>query len=405
VPPHTRRQFLHDSCRLGAIAAAGATTNWSDSVARLGRLFDPPPDDPFIGGTKLATLRFEGRGSRTLETHTGRGLTGRYSIDLARLDEDALIVDQSRFYVRTAAPEGLDLTRPWSVRVHGLAGDSGQRPTAIPLERFERLAKPRGVHLLECSGNAGSFGLMSAAEWDGVLVSDMLETLPHQPENTRVLISGYDKHTGRARNSKPGASWVFTRSQLQETGAFFATRMNGQPLTPDHGQPLRLVVPGWYGCTCIKWIDEIRFVDDDLRATPQMREFANRTHQPGIPRLARDFRPAEIDLAATPIRVEKWRVDGSTLFRIVGIVWGGKETTNQLSIRFARQRGERFRTVGTAPVDHCEYAATNTWSLWWHAWNPRTPGQYRITMHVDDPTIRTRRLDRGFYARTIRIED
>ena len=38
--------------------------------------------------------------------------------------------------------------------------------------------------------------------------------------------------------------------------------MNGAPLPRDHGLPVRLLMPGWYGCTCIKWVDEIRFVDE-----------------------------------------------------------------------------------------------------------------------------------------------
>ena len=55
-------------------------------------------------------------------------------------------------------------------------------------------------------------------------------------------------------------------------------------------------------------------------------------------------------------------------------------------------------------MDHCEHTTNQTWTLWWHAWTLTAPAEYRITMHIDDPAIRTRRLDRGYYARTVEID-
>src|SRR6185436_10905211 len=133
---------------------------------------------------------------------------------------------------------------------------------------------------------------------------------------TRVLVSGFDDHSQPSTHSTAGASWIFTLAELAETGAFLATRMNGEPLPRDHGFPLRLVVPGWYGCTCIKWVDAISFVDDDALATSQMQEFASRTMQNGMPALARDYLPAEIDQAAMPVRVEEWNVGGRLAYRV-----------------------------------------------------------------------------------------
>src|SRR5207244_10106429 len=98
----------------------------------------------------------------------------------------------------------------------------------------------------------------------------------------------------------------FTVEHINSSNAFLATDMNGQPLTKYHGAPIRLLVPGWYGCTCIKWVNAITFVDDDAEPTSHMQEFAARTHQQGTPKLARRYRPAIIEQAAMPIRVEKW---------------------------------------------------------------------------------------------------
>jgi len=114
--------------------------------------------------------------------------------------------------------------------------------------------------------------------------------------------------------------------------------MNGQPLSRDHGAPVRLIMPGWYGCTSIKWVNAITFVDENFLATSQMQEFAARTHQQGVPKLARDYRPAIIDQAAMPIRVEKWFVDGRIKYRVLGILWGGSRLVKALEIRFNPER-------------------------------------------------------------------
>ena len=90
-----------------------------------------------------------------------------------------------------------------------------------------------------------------------------------------------------------GASWVLPIAALNSLGAFLAVRMNGEPLPPDHGMPVRLVVPGWYGCAWIKWVIAIRLVGADEPATTQMKEFAGRTHQTARHDLARDYVPPD----------------------------------------------------------------------------------------------------------------
>jgi DMSO/TMAO reductase YedYZ molybdopterin-dependent catalytic subunit len=184
--------------------------------------------------------------------------------------------------------------------------------------------------------------------------------------------------------------------QLAASGAFLATKMNGAPLPKDHGCPVRLIVPGWYGCTCIKWVDEICFVDDAAEATSQMKEFATRTHQNGVPKLASEYKPATIDQAAMPIRVEQWNVDGTTKYNVVGVMWGGHKPTRDLQIRFLPD--EAF-----VPVTTYHQASNATWTLWSQKWTPRSAGVYQIQLKIADATIPTRRLDEGYYVRAINI--
>ena len=351
-----------------------------------------------VGGRLLGTVpigRFD-RHAPPLETLLSSGLNARLFADLSALSPKTLVTPNERFFVRTARPKALPAIETWSIQIGGLVGQS-QR---LSLGSLRSLIKPMGTHLLECSGNADAtnYGLMSTARWEGIPIGALLDRSRPLSRARRVLVSGVDD-PDPTPTSVPGASWIFTRDELERTGAFLATRMNGVPLPRDHGFPLRLVVPGWYGCVCIKWVNQIDLVDDDAPATSQMREFAARTHQEGSPTMAREFKPAEIDHAATPVRVERWLVHNRMVYRVVGILWGGSRPTNALMIRF--KHDQPF-----VPVDDCPRpASTTTWSLWSHRWRPEAPGVYQIVLRVNDPTLRTRRLDRSFYAREVQIDE
>jgi hypothetical protein len=221
------------------------------------------------------------------------------------------------------------------------------------------------------------------------------------PGRVAVIVSGVDHESGSV-TSAPGASWVFTMRQLVDARAFLATAMNGDPLPPDHGAPVRLFVPGWYGCACIKWVDALSFTDDRVAATGQMKEFAARTHQSGVPALARDYEPATIDLAAMPVRVEKWRVGGRLVHadRRRGVGRGGRDPAARDPRQSARALCADQRCQPPPPA-----ACTTIGAIWTHVWQPPAPGRYQLVVKTAEPRVRTRRLDLYFYTRTVRIDE
>ncbi len=327
----------------------------------------------------------------------GRGLDARRFTDLSDLAPDRIITPTDRVFVRTTAPAGVAAkSTSWAVDVGGLADRM-----SISLAQLTAAARSMGAHVIECAGNTDprNFGLMSVAEWDGVPLVEVVLRLRPSPKAVGIRISGVDHDTQTSLRSLPGASWVLPLADLERLDAFLAVRMNGAPLPLDHGAPVRLVVAGWYGCAWIKWVNGLHFVGADEPATPQMLEFAARTHQQGVPRLAREYEAPAIDLAATPVRIEKRRLGGRLFYRIVGIVWGGARTTGRLLIRF--HPDEPF-----TPFDICPPARTHrVWSLWEHRWRPAQPGMYDIVLRAADPAIRTRRLDLFAYARRVFIDE
>lgn len=388
-PGSTRRAFLTTSLGLGAATALGSVFGCRGP----GPTIASPTKKPFVRGRRIDILPLD-VGDDLLEHVYGTGLDGRLRQDLSLLTPETLITPNERFFIRTRRPDLMDPERPWTLRVHGLV----ENPREIPLAQLLGRVSPMGVHLLECSASARG-GLISAAKWSGIPMSEILRDIRFKAGGERVLVSGFDQHSEFDPDyDERGASWVFRAQELEEAGAFLATEMNGATLPEDHGFPLRLVVPGWYGCTCIKWVNAIRIVKDCAPSTKHMREYASRTHQDGVPRRAREFIPAEIDLAAMAVRVERWRVDRELVHRVVGILWGGEKTTNALVIRF--RPGSRFE-----PVDEYVHETTKTWTLWSKTWRPRRPGVYHIELAVDDPLLRTRRLDSGYYTRSVSIHE
>jgi DMSO/TMAO reductase YedYZ molybdopterin-dependent catalytic subunit len=372
----TRRELLARSLTLAAAGlGAGARAKQDARPVALTPFAEGPPPP--------------------LDRLLGAGIDARLFTDLSTLTSADLTIPNDRFYVRTACPEAARQVVSWRITVV-----DGAREDAIALDSLKPLIHPQGDCLLECSGNTdpSNFGMIGSASWHGVRLATVLERAGVRQRRAWVLVGGVDDMNVRSQTSVPGASWIFPLEALEAAGAFLATQMNGEPLPADHGGPVRLVVPGWYGCACIKWVDRIEIVPGDAAATSQMREFARRTHQQGVPALAREFVPATIDHAAMPVRIEHWRGERDRFYRIVGLLWGGARPTRALAIRLGQD-------ALPVPVDNCPLpASTRTWTLWTHDWRPRRPGEYRIALTLADPSVRSRRLDAAFYARTAIID-
>jgi DMSO/TMAO reductase YedYZ molybdopterin-dependent catalytic subunit len=393
----SRRQIL------GTLAAAGAATlvDPGEVLARLAA------DVPCVAGGPIGELLgtlplFRNRvtpGQFGVK-YDGVGLDARLDTDLSLLEPNNLITPNELAYIRTEMPAAAAEAAakgPWLLETGGLIA----QPAMVKLDDLSKQSRKMGPHLFECSGNGSNrhFGLMSVAEWDGVPLADVVAWLKPSKGATGVLVSGFDHIGQNSPRSIVGASWVFPLADLDKLGAFLAIRMNGVPVPADHGKPVRLAVPGWYGCSWIKWVNEIRLVGPDEPATSQMVEFAARTHQSEPHKYARDYAPADIQTAATPIRIEKRKGPNGLEYRIVGIVWGGTKPVDRLQIRFGNDQPFTPFPVCPVPKTH------SMWSLWEYRWKPAKPGVYDIALEVADQSVPQRRLKSLYYMRQVKIDE
>ncbi len=389
-PGVTRRSLLRRSLLCGSAWMCGL-----NDLRLLGGALHPTSGAQ-DGGSMLGIVPFSGEGRPPMGEPIGAELDGRLFTDLSTLTPENPVTPSDTVFIRTRASKLLDRSSPWTIHVGGLM----EKPIAISAEALARKASPMGVHLMECSGNTRSahFGMLSVAAWDGVSLQEILETVKPQKFGSRVLVSGFDRYQEESMTSEPGASWIFTPDQLLSSKAFLATRMNGQPIRPDHGAPVRLVVPGWYGCVCMKWVNQIDFVAEDAAATSQMQEYAGRTMQTGVPSLARDYQPAIVDIAALPTRIEKWLVSGKVRYNITGMQWGSLAPAQEMQLGFDPEG--KSVPVEIIPISHGK-----KWCFWSYQWNPPSIGRFTLRLRLNAGTGAAIKLNSGYYDRFVDIAE
>ncbi|CAE6432451.1 unnamed protein product [Rhizoctonia solani] len=203
-------------------------------------------------------------------------LTGKHPFNseakLADLFAAGFLTPTELFYVRNhgAVPQvDEEATRNWTLRVHGLVKNECALTLNDLKSKFPVVTLPV---TLVCAGNRrkeqnmvlkglgfswGAAGV-STALFTGVYLSDVLNYVqPIRPLAKHVVFEGTDSLPNGPYGTSQQLSWASSK----EKGMLLAWSMNGLPLTPDHGFPLRVVIPGQIGGRSVKWLNRIEVSD------------------------------------------------------------------------------------------------------------------------------------------------
>ena len=316
---------------------------------------------------------------------------------------DNFITPTKSFYVRTHFPIPKIDRDAWWLHVEGEV----EKPFAIDYEELLKLESLTVPVTLECAGNSRNFlepkvkgvqwglGAVGTAEWTGVPLSVLLNRAVVRSSAREVVLEGADHGMLDDPKSPPGGL-RFSRSVSLEKArrdVLLAYRMNGNDLPPEHGFPVRAIVPGWYAMASIKWLQRIIVTDQPFAGYYQTLDYSYWKRRGDVAELSPVTElqiKAEI---AKPAQSDK--VPANSTVRIHGAAWAsGSEIVR---VEVSTDGGSTWKEATLLGE-----SKPNAWRFWEFNWKtPTAPGKQTLVARATDSLGQTqpahRDPDRGTY--------
>ena len=294
---------------------------------------------------------------------------------------------------------------------------TGEVEDPFTLDYRELLAMPSVTRpaTLECAGNGRIFlipqlkgaqwqlGAVSTAQWTGVLLSTLLERARLRPTACEIVFEAADKGTPKEEPVPPDETqYARSISVAKAADVLIAYAMNGEEIPPDHGFPLRAIVPGHYGMASVKWLTHIRAVAEPFRGYWQTSDYAFWDVQDGNP----VRRPLGVMALKSSIARPRTRevVPAGRTYKVIGAAWGGESPITRIEL--STDDGSTW-----SPATFLDDAQPFVWRRWQFDWAvPEDPGVYQLKSRATDADGKTQHTEHdkhyGSYAihHTISIE-
>jgi DMSO/TMAO reductase YedYZ molybdopterin-dependent catalytic subunit len=283
----------------------------------------------------------------------------------------------------------------YSLKVDGLV----RHPKNLSLADLKRRARHAVDFTLECSGNNGlpfAIGIIGTARWAGASLASLLREAGVEKEGTEVVFWGADSgtvtirdnggilsggHTGTLDNGALTITEHFARAMSVEDALdpeiLLCYEMNGGPLPPEHGFPVRLIAPGWYGVANVKWLTHIEVRDQRYTGRFMARDYVSIREQtdPNGGTLWTFSNVGHARLKSAPAKVVK---QGS-VYSIVGVAWGAP--IKAVQVRIDNGPWLNAQLIGPRPPDQRQGF---TWRFWSFPWETPSAGQHTVTSRAID---------------------
>lgn len=267
-----------------------------------------------------------------------------------------------------------------------------RNPLRLTLEDLKARPKVTMPVMMECGGNGRAHlsprpisapwrdEAVGCAEWTGTSLRPILEEAGLLDNAVEVVFSGYD------RGVDQGVEHAYERSLTVEDAlrdeVFLAYEMNSQPLPPQHGFPLRLVVPDWYGMASVKWLKEISVVDKTFEGVQQVVAYNYRRSEgePGTP-VTRKYPHALMVPPGIPDFLTRERQVEPGKTTIEGRAWSGFGPIER--VEFSADGGETWEDARLG-----ESVGRYGWTSWTCEWDAQS-GEYELCVRTTDASGNT----------------
>lgn len=261
----------------------------------------------------------------------------------------------------------------WKLEISGLV----DRPRSLSLEDIKKHKAKEQIVTLECSGNGPTGGLIYNTRWKGTPLAPILKECGLKPEGIEIVFFAADTGTEKIRGGdylQNFARSLSVKDALKEN-VLLCWEMNGQPLEKNHGAPMRMVVPGWYGVAWVKWLTRIEVHDRAYLGRFMGRDYVTiRGEKQGDQTIWRETSVGKMNLKSVVGRVAR-RKDGT--LRISGAAWSDGTPIQKVELKVD---DGQWTSVQLAK-DHKE---PYTWTFWSHEWKGAAPGEHSLVSRAVD---------------------
>jgi sulfite oxidase len=304
---------------------------------------------------------------------------------------DGLVTPVDQFFTRSHAPIPRIDPTGWRLEVDGLV----DRPRSFSLEELRGTFPRRAVtSTLVCAGLRRdeflSLGPLSSelpwgpepvstGEWAGVALSDLLRAVGVAERALHVQFIGLDEVERHGRRFGFGGSIDLAKALSAEV--LLASELNGAPLPPVHGFPIRVIVPGWIGARSVKWLGRITLAEEPSNNYFQSKAYrVQRQLNPQDPRdVSAGIAMSGVPLNAVILEPTQDRVVPAGRVRVRG--WAmGSEGRPPTAVEVSPNAGEDW-----IPARIAVEGAAWTWSLW-EATMELAPGGHTLAARAADGT-------------------
>ena len=273
----------------------------------------------------------------------------------------------------------------WTVDVDGLV----DRPLTLSMDDLRaRPAVTRPV-TMECAGNGRALmppraesqpwldGAIGNAEWTGTPLPGLLEEAGLRPDAVELVFTGADH--GIQGEVEQDYQWGFALEDIVRDDVLLAYEMNGQPLPPQHGYPVRLLVPDWYGMCSVKWLTRITAVDEPFDGF-QLSAYQLRQDPdgPGTRVTRKAVRAMMVPPGFSDFPARHRFVDAGPQ-ELIGRAWSGEGHVTRVEV--SADGGETWSDADLGP----EPASSSSWRAWSFDWNAE-PGEHELLVRATDET-------------------
>ena len=332
-----RRDFFRKTAALSVTAIAGTSIFAAEAMADDPAIMHHVPwgqkwGDPVTKNLYGIPSAYE---HNVIRRNTKLLSSGNYRASIAvtpLYESKGIITPNGLFFSRSHGGTAHVDPNEYRLMIHGLV----EKPIVLTLAQLKRYPSVTRTHFIECPANGGqewrgpqfnslqfAKGFMSSAEWTGVYVKTILEDLGLKPEAKWMLAEGSD-------NSEMGRT-VPIDKVLDD--AMIVWGQNGEALRPEQGYPVRLLLPGWEGNLCVKWLKRLEF---DTEPWYCKEETSKYTDLKPTGKAIQHFYANEVNsTVVSPSPEIPWTdLKDGQLIEIEGLAWSGMGTITGVDLSF-----------------------------------------------------------------------